>query len=112
MDDSVPQLLERIASSLELIAESLAAPRSHLLVGYSEYEWENRDINDLYAELEEEKLEFYADKDWFSDLNSDEPHSNTDRDYFDAMTDGMLGDYDSFADRGGTTDWISDWSGR
>src|SRR5690606_5439611 len=32
-----------------------------------------------------------------------------DRMYFDAMSDGQLGDYDDFD---GSSDWIDDWSGR
>ena len=37
-----------------------------------------------------------------------QPH-NFSKDYFDAMTDGSMGDYEDF---GGNSDFIDDWSGR
>lgn len=36
-------------------------------------------------------------------------YSNSDRDYFDAMTDGQLGSYDDFE---GSSDDIDNWAGR
>lgn len=38
--------------------------------------------------------------------------NDVDEDYFNAMTDGQLGDYDDFIGRGGNIDEISDWAGR
>lgn len=111
MDDQIIQLLSRIASSLESIAESLSSPEPQSSVFYSEEEWENRDLNELYAEFEEDETDYEADEDWSYEPSFDEPRHDTDREYFNAMTDGMLGDYDDFVDRGGTSDWIQDWSG-
>lgn len=50
--------------------------------------------------------EFY--KDWNEYDNDPQPH-NFSKDYFDAMTDGSMGDYEDFE---GNSDFIDDWSGR
>ncbi|MDP3915069.1 MAG: hypothetical protein Q8R96_15185 [Bacteroidota bacterium] len=37
-------------------------------------------------------------------------NDDSDRDYFNAMTDGQLGDYDDFIERDGNMDDIEDWA--
>ena len=40
------------------------------------------------------------------------PDHDYEREYFNAMTDGQLGDYDEFRERGGDLDKVDDWSGK
>ncbi|RYY50593.1 MAG: hypothetical protein EOO06_03295 [Chitinophagaceae bacterium] len=58
----------------------------------------------------EEDYDDYDDYGDSSDYYDNEP--DYDEMYFDAMTDGQLGSYDEFTERGGNSDWIDDWAGR
>lgn len=68
---------------------------------------------EYYDEHIDEFEDTYEDDDYenddyeYSDNNYDNDY---DRDYFDAMTDGQLGDYDDFIERGGNMDDIDTWS--
>jgi len=42
----------------------------------------------------------------------EEPDYDYEREYFNTMTDGQLGDYDDFRERGGDLDKVDDWSGK
>ena len=60
----------------------------------------------LDENFKDESDDYYED---FSDNDSN--NSDIDRDYFWAMTDGQLGDYDDFIDEGGNIDDIGTWAG-
>ena len=52
----------------------------------------------------------------YDDYEEDDDYYEYEEDYdemyFDAMTDGQLGSYDEFRERGGDLDYIDDWAGR
>jgi hypothetical protein len=62
--------------------------------------------------LDESFTPILEDEEDYEDDNDYDSHSNYDyeRDYFDAMTDGQLGDYDEFRENGGDIDGIDTWS--
>lgn len=47
---------------------------------------------------------------YYQDNAVDDQDNDYERDYFDAMTDGQLGDYDDFIERGGDIDDIDTWA--
>ena len=112
MDERGFSILERIAVALESIAAGLSPSNPDSLILFSEDEWENRDLEVLYAELAEDDPDGDDEESWDYDPGFQEPTQNWEREYFDAMTDGMAGDYDDFAGSGGNIDWIDDWAGR
>lgn len=62
--------------------------------------------------LLEDDEQYDDSDDYFDDTDDyfDEP--DYDEMYFDAMTDGQLGSYDDFKERGGNLDWVDDWAGQ
>jgi hypothetical protein len=80
------------------------------ILSLQKYLCKNKDLATYTIETAHEHAEaFYQEDDW-----QDEEHGsrNSDRDYFDAMTDGQLGDYDDFREKGGNIDDVDDLIGR
>lgn len=80
--------------------------------GVNEYElMTGEDFEDLYLSANEE-LGDYQKEMYYDAMERQERDSNSDRDYFDAMTDGLLGDYDNYKESGRDTDDLNDLTGR
>src|SRR5690606_10782685 len=62
-------------------------------------------LDENYQIIEDE--EAYQDGDWNDHRNNED--NDDERDYFEAMTDGQLGDYDEFTENGGNIDDIDTW---
>jgi tetratricopeptide (TPR) repeat protein len=97
-----------------------------LLKSRKEYNWYKSTaaemiLSDFVSHLLSNKFKFCViqeneGEDW--DVQDDElydyedDYSDWEEDYFDAMTDGQLGSYDDFLEKGGDLDFIDDWAGR
>ena len=58
-----------------------------------------------------DKIDEYYEMQGYSDYLPDYDF-DYEKEYFDTMTDGQLGDYNDFIRKGGELDNIDDWSGR
>lgn len=107
-------MLERIATVLESIDKNLssaARPRAEPLLMQAEKEWENRDLEELYAELDERsqgpvsavEAESHPpspqDNSW-----TGQPSHDWEKERFYALTDGMAGHYKDHQPNYGATD--------
>jgi hypothetical protein len=69
-------------------------------------------FSDEAKKINQEKIKDYFED--YIDAAYEEARTDIDyeKEYFNAMTDGQLGDYDNFKDRGGEIDYIDDWAGK
>lgn len=85
--------------------------QNHLI---SQQEVKAYKIDDATKYFEENQAEDEIEEDYHDDFDYSEPdyydEPDYERDYFDAMTDGQLGDYDDFRDGGGNIDDIDTWA--
>jgi len=131
MDEKSYSVLVRIANASESIANNLSVEDldSELLppaplteaerrILSAVEEWEKRDLEELYDELKgwSDGSAPPANETGTTELPNpySSYHSRVDwkREYFNTMTDGMLGSYDEFKRRGGDIDHIDIWAGR
>jgi len=84
---------------------------NEIILNYQKYLNENQDIGCYTFDDAEEfcyQIGLIPNDDDYEDDYYD--GNDYDRDYFNTMTDGMLGDYDDFIDNGGNLDDIDTWS--
>jgi hypothetical protein len=94
-----------ITSESEMLrATMLCRPKYHVL-----FKGKYEECRNFFNE--KKGLIRIANSELIKHIKSPKADAYNDSDYFDAMTDGQLGDYDTFTENGGNIDDIDTWSG-
>lgn len=75
---------------------------------YVLYKGKYKECKDLFND--KNSLKRIAASELIKHIENPQVDDYNDSDYFDAMTDGQLGDFDDFTERGGNIDDIDTWS--
>ena len=92
---------------LALVDKFIAEENYRPIVQLFKFSDEIRKINTEKMDKIDEYYEMQGYSDYLPDYDFD-----YEKEYFDTMTDGQLGDYNDFIRKGGKLDNIDDWSGR
>jgi hypothetical protein len=101
-------IIWHVYAAAEYFATTLDKPKNKFK--HTDYSQFRNDVYELLQKMDyfDEWKNFYLDhSDAQYDMTSD--YGTTEKDYFDAMTDGTLGDYEDFE---GDSDDLDNWSGR